>query len=64
MTIIKRFINWIISLFRRLFKVNKKNKNKVISKKKINNKKKNNQANINPLFNESLPSYMIINNKT
>ena len=63
MTIIKRFINWIISLFRRLFKVNKKNKNKVISKKKINNKKKNNQANINPLFNESLPSYMIINNK-
>ncbi len=59
MALIKRIINWLIALFRKLFSKKKKKTIKVgkIDKKKKNN---NNKANLNTFSDEELPDYMII----
>ena len=60
MTIIRRFINWLKSLFRKFFR--KKKKNRIINKEETNlisNKQKSFKA----AYNGSLPSYMFISSK-
>ena len=60
MTIIKKIINWIINLFRKLFGVKKK-KTRVNSPMFSSSKKDNKQKEINVSFNDTMPSYMVIN---
>ena len=61
MNIIKKIINWFLSLFRKLFKKNKKMKSSLI---KDNERVTNNKINsIKETYNGSLPSYMFISNR-
>ncbi len=63
MTIIKRFVNWLINLLKKIFGIKKNNNH---AKEKNKEKKYNNQikngANIFFTSNDSLPSYMITSN--
>ena len=62
MTLIKRIINWLIALFKKLF--GKKEKKVIKVSKKSTNKKQitNKKTNLNSFSNDELPSYMIIGN--
>ena len=59
--LIKRFIGWLIELLRRLFKKKKKKKKKIRSNHEQNiMRDKKMVANINGVFDSTLPVYMII----
>ena len=63
MTIIRRIINWIKELFKRLFGINNSKKKRI---KKQNNKSKDKQDKqklMESYFDDTLPSYMIISDK-
>ena len=64
MTLIKRIINWLKKLFRKLFGIKEKEKVKKseISKRMLGGKQM--QANVDAFFDDTMPSYMIIGDKS
>lgn len=63
MTIIRKIINWFKNLFRKLFGIKEKEKDKKfkISQRILGGKKT--QTNIDTFFDETMPGYMIISDK-